>query len=379
MLMITDKMVYDLTIVKQSEFKKPYKSDDYQQMEYDWPDPSPGPTPPWPYPPPWPPGPIPPNVDPVIITKVFTCSYDICYCKGQKICGTISCTYPIVSISGTAFDAGEASFKGSNKRKICVSASNDAHGEIEFVVHMRAEDRGARGQKIYTNGYYQGHISECPERMCGCKCEGISIGYTTDTMKAGTSQTLTVVGYGENCTPADFTWSTTSGSLSAASGYAVTFTAPSSVPSDCAWSNLPVVTLSCKGVPVSSKGFGVYAASGPPSGVAAYKGCTRCQQTCGPGPTSPPELSCQGQGSWYKEAYYCDNSYSETTDNPSAGCWTFIASGGNCNNGSEPCCGKYGPNGNWCATNPCSGTPGVTDVRTSSMKTEGCCPAILGY
>ena len=179
MLLITDKMVYDLTIVKQSEFKKPYLADDYPAMEYEWP-----PGPPWnppPYPPPWPPGPIPPDNPPIIITKVFTCSYDLCYCPGQKKCGTINCTYPIESVGVTVFDAGDGSFTGS-KRKICVTAAADASGEIEFRVIMVATDRGAGNQLIKTKGIYEGHVSQCPDIECS-KCSGSeSIGYTTQQM-----------------------------------------------------------------------------------------------------------------------------------------------------------------------------------------------------
>jgi hypothetical protein len=290
MKLVTDKAIYDLTIVKQSEFKKPYAEDDYPTMEYAWPYPPPWPPPP--YDPPYPPGP--PITPPIIITKVFTCGYDLCYCPGQTKCGSLNCTYPIESVSVTAFDAGDGSITGGG-RKFCISATAEASGEINFRVIMVATDRGAGNQLIKTKGIYEGNISECPEDQCGgCTCGGESIGYTTQQMSCSGSQTFTVNNAKDGCT---YTWSVLSGGGSMSGA---TYTAPATN-ANCA-SNA-VIALYCDTTNlVATLAIAINCVAGGGTAVRTYTG-KECQN-----------LGYLGNCYIYQNGYLCDGSLSEGPD-----------------------------------------------------------------
>jgi hypothetical protein len=79
--------------------------------------------------------------------------------------------------------------------------------------------------------------------FCQCDCDGISIGYTTQGMSVDEEQVLTAEGAVEGCT---YTWAISSGGgeLSAETGTSVTYTAPATNP-ECEYN--PTITLSCEG------------------------------------------------------------------------------------------------------------------------------------
>ncbi|MGV8081726.1 MAG: RHS repeat-associated core domain-containing protein [Syntrophales bacterium] len=192
---------------------------------------------------------------------------------------------------------------------------------------------------------------------------GERIGYETQQMQVGATQTLTVTGAGPD---ASYRWRVASGggSLSATTGASVVYTAPSSNP-DCV--NNPAITLSADGaacdtlqIAVStpridggaffeartlSKTACTHAIYKRPydcygSSSSEWSACDGCD--CNPG--WPTACNCNG-------AFFCtaDRLLARCTANSACGSW----------NGATIACG------------------GVTDIRTAAQKAKGCCPAAL--
>ena len=100
---------------------------------------------------------------------------------------------------------------------------------------------------------------ECFPCEYECSCVGISIGFTSLSMEVGSFQDLTVIGAKEECS---YKWAIVSGggSLSAATGATVRYTAPATNP-DCL-SNV-VISLSVGEDSCDSLGISIYAVSDP--------------------------------------------------------------------------------------------------------------------
>jgi len=193
---------------------------------------------------------------------------------------------------------------------------------------------------------------------------GERIGYETQQMQVGGTQTLTVTGARAD---ASYRWRVASGggSLSATTGTSVVYTAPSSNP-DC--ENNPVITLSSDGASCDTLQIAVHGAGTndwyyPVSKVGAVEVCQEhadhtalCRAWIGC--DGNPSENCRPVGpNCGMTSFFC-NSHGWFLTRP-------------CNSESAP----YNiPPGTYC-----SGSMGPTykDIRTPMMKANGCCPAAL--
>jgi len=245
---VTNRAKWNQKLEKQSEFEKPYRDEDYAEMQHyhhsnfhlpgaDYPG--------------MPVGGIPQDNK---YNVVFFCTPSPCYCVGQTKYVDMKCTQPIVGITTHFCDPCISATLAGNRIYITVpSGCNVADCRIE--VHMEATyaitlvrlapfQKGYYSKTILLPDIVAGHhgliLGECDD--C-CNCDGISIGYTTQGMAVDEEQELTVEGAKAGCT---YTWAIASGGgeLSSNEGTSVTYTAPSSN-ANCA-SN-PTITLSVEG------------------------------------------------------------------------------------------------------------------------------------
>lgn len=190
-----------------------------------------------------------------------------------------------------------------------------------------------------------------------------TIGFTTQQMSTGGSQTLTVTG----SSGGTYTWATTSGSISPSEGTSVTFTAPATN-ANC--SSNPTITLTCGGAVVDTIQIAVNQVSGGGVGVRwVYLS----------------QGSCSGSGSSWSIWNICANVYTLSCD----GTVTFQSGWSPaCSNGYGVDCDAAFDDGE---RKVISGLTGQTaycynqgvrfgdwcDSRSEAQKTAGCCPAQL--
>ena len=352
---VPDKAVYNKNILKQSEFKKPYRldSETYEEMEYHYGDPSiPD------YLPPQPNADVEGEIPGLYDYGLVHCFGDLCYCKGQTKCFDWWCTYPLIKAWFDDPNMG-VSFSGN---QICISApATGVFGSQTLWYDLQLLKRG---KKTSISHLYK-DVSECDPSEC-CGCTGISIGYTTQQMSVSTQQTLTVVGAVEGCT---YDWAIASGggSLSANTGTSVVYTAPATNP-ECALN--PTITLSVGSTQCSSLYISVTAGTT----VAGYFASNDIvlehgvEQCC---------LRVTGICTYQVRAvnYYCDGTYGYTLRN--------------CSPGHQIEC-EVAQYYAWCSTEcaierancdlgECSDgcAAGLHDTRTAAQKTAGCCPLEL--
>ena len=342
---VPDKAVYNEQAMKQSEFKKPYRSDSetYQEMEYHYGDPS-----------------IPdylspqPNTDVTDVEipgatlwsiETLLCNWELCYCKGQTVCFDYWCTFPIVKAWFDDPGMG-VSFSGN---QICISASPDMIGGQWLNYTLKLFHTGLVAGKRVTKTSYSNqftHVWECLASQC-CGCTGISIGYTTQQMSVNGTQTLTVVGATEGCT---YNWAIASGggSLSSGTGTSVVYTAPATN-AECA--NNPTITLSAGGAQCDVLEIAVNAVSGRAYDLWYYAVCA--------------DLA-SGHGCDFLGDYYGCNGVD----------W------GNLSKTIIMACTTTYPNYSSECDDYLFSIEGVRvgqpkDTRTATQKTAGCCPAAL--
>ncbi len=364
---VPDKAMYNENIIKQSEFKKPYRKDSetYEEMEYHYPDFN---FPDFPQ----------PNTDiegEIPGTDLYDyglvhCFGDLCYCKGQTKCFDWSCTYPLVKAWFDDPSMG-VSFSGN---QICITApATGVFGSqtLWYDVQLRRNPtplQTKRGitQRLTSISHLYKDVPECDSSQC-CGCTGISIGYTTQQMAVSTQQTLTVVGAVAGCT---YNWAIASGggSLSANTGTSVIYTAPATNP-ECALN--PTITLSMGITQCASLYLSINAAGTTIAGYHASHDivtdhstdqcCTRVTGIC-----------------YYKVRavnFYCNNTYGSTnrdcSPSHSIGCdvaqyyaWC-----------STECAIERANCDLVACTDGCA--EGVHDTRTAAQKTAGCCPLEL--
>lgn len=148
---------------QQSNLKKPYREDAYEDMEYEA-DPFVGYS--FDYPNYDSPIDIQPDDDtPYSPWHVkFLCFADPCYCFEEKHCVPISCQWPITGCQVTAIPKG-CYFKYS-KAQICAQCPEGETGWITFDVKMLATFQH-NGTTVKVEGtYYNMHISSCDEDVC---------------------------------------------------------------------------------------------------------------------------------------------------------------------------------------------------------------------
>lgn len=369
----TDKGIFDQKLQKQSEFKKPYRSDNFQEMEYFYPHPGDAVTPslinpegpvsvpdvPWmnetvpnaeemPYGPWW---------------VAFGCFGSGCYCPGQTKCFDMKCFWPVTNV---VVHKGPGTVTGRNY--ICVTADSGATDDIELSITMIAPVTRKDGSPVF--GATNMIITKCDDKDC-CDCGVVGISYTTLGMQVNEEQSLSAspATSGEEC----YSWSTTMGSFNTSIGSAVTFTAPSSN-SNCANA---IITLNCGGSVVDTIEIAINADTAAniayvvSSGDCAYGGI--CSGDC---PPSDPVVCGTWSFPWYcgnwKNTYKCDG--------------TVVLQG---STSAQPCALNTNPPNTGCAgkTSGCvncgtyngitAGCNGTTDVRSAAMKANGCCPEEL--
>lgn len=187
-----------------------------------------------------------------------------------------------------------------------------------------------------------------------CCCANVSISYTTQQMAVDEVQTLTVTNERAGCT---YNWAIDSGggSLSAATGLSVDYTAPS-FNANC--ENNPVISLSAKGNVCDILAIAV---SEEPSGNAYHK-----VDYC--------EISCTGSD---RDTVYCRGYHYDCVDVRGDSFTTACYLGDRGSNlPHEDCATKCGECKVPGDTIGCvSGR--VSDVRTETQIANGCCPAGL--
>lgn len=243
---------------------------------------------------------------------------------------------------------------------------------------MKASGGEFVGNKYFapsTPGTYELYITPWMSDDQGKKCASISvtvqsasctgvIGYTTLQMATSATQTLTVTG---GAVGDVYTWTTTSGSFDTDTGTSVVFTAPATNP-NCA--NNPTITLTCGGVQVDSISITVNAYSNRYS-VAYISLCT------GGNPYNMSKCDKEGEPPWCYVAVRRYNCIGEDVvlilyglPDLNCGYAMYLAQQGDlincrydgCSGTGDPCsCGSYEIGKNY-------------DVRTTSMKENGCCP-----
>lgn len=250
-----EKYVADrLTIIKQSEFKKPYLEDDYSGMEYKF-NPPGTPT----FAPQNPdqgfdPRGLPDTCKPVILSvdgKYFDCDCENdCYVEMK-----ISCSPNVLNvvIAGQLFKKSELRFLVSGAIEAGYPRSDTVNyfaqttvkiepGEkVPFKIETKTGAPSKKTQPIYNSKtgekigearYSAGLIEGQMEFGC-CEEEGASIGYTSQQMSVNDTQELTAQpgALPETC----YLWAIVSGggSLSSNMGKTVTYTAPATNP-NCA-------------------------------------------------------------------------------------------------------------------------------------------------
>jgi len=207
--------------------------------------------------------------------------------------------------------------------------------------------------------YAQAHGGAMPDGDCfpcesDCDCTDISIGYTTQGMQVNEEQNLTVVGAVAGCT---YTWGLSGGGeLSAETGTAITYTAPSTN-AEC--TNNAAITLSVDGSLCDSLHIAINVYAWSTIAYTIYGPCIKL----GPGGHPCPHLTIPAGQYWIGAPYNnykCDgtriscslqSSYNYIRPQDEAAGWAF------------------------CAANHTY--DGTVDQRTEQMITQGCCPVVL--
>jgi hypothetical protein len=199
-----------------------------------------------------------------------------------------------------------------------------------------------------------------------CDCLD-TIEYTSLQMSTGQQQTLTASGgQSDEC----YSWKITSGggSLSAATGKSVVYTAPTTNP-NC--TNNPTISLTCGRAVVDTLQIAVNQVTGS---YAAYQINGECEQGC----RQLWSGMCEYYYQYAQTKYTCSgNVYS----GPSVVGIKAFSTG--CNDTNYPKCTNLkvacDKSGTCVQAGGCCNTftVGTTDLRTAAQKTAGCCPAQL--
>ena len=333
-----------------SEFKKPYLSPTYDDMETGY-YPSPEPKPwPWPQPHPVPPGPGPspgptpgPKPGPIVYPPEPGWKCSGCwgvgpimeFCRnGPPVTATLMMVCPDDPPVSAEVSIGGGSVAVKGQTVIYTPGEDD----VAFIhIHTRS------GAVCFAFA-----SAKNPDDCKKPDCSGISIGYTTTGMHINDTQQLSVVGGKTGC---NCTWSVLSGGGSITS--LGLYTAPASN-ANCA--NNPIIALTCNGVVVATLAIAV---NGYASGTPAMQQRLLCT-------LSTPNCCTNGSDLGYVYLsrlvkYNCDGSVLSDT-----GCVSFTLTG-SC---------TYDP-GHPCTTGAVRDDLSLVDTRTSGMKAGGCCPAAL--
>ncbi len=335
----SQKYLDTVKLVKQSENKKPYAEDDYSAMEYK----SDFNVPPWKFTPINPGGPD-PGCKPKCLGAWGSVGSSWEKCKAEKP-GCSAYLFECCSRIARFFSSDlNITGKQNLENDQCVIYVCSAPDKDSLALKFIGPDGKIDIAKLTREC--------CPQNeACAGKCDGCpppTIGYISQQMACSGTQVLTHSGGGAGGV---YTWSTDYGTFSAPSGNSVTFTAPAAN-AECAYN--PTITLTdCCGhtgtlkIAVNCNGAAVDAAQ------AFTATDTLCYASAGDNCTCIRKCP----------VYRCDNSV-QTNGNCGAGvCGATVV-----------CTQSYPP---LVCSPTCSPVIGVHDNRTSTMKSNGCCPAIL--
>lgn len=385
---VPDRFIGNQELAKHSEFKKPYLSESYQEMEYKWD------------------SPIVPYLDllwPDLlygrpgrkkkITEIFLCFVNDCFTPGVATVVEFFCTQPCKAVKHKWGVPGGWTISANCNTVTITSPLSECDGvqsPQDFVVDF-GDGEG------YTGGFI---VRGCSESWF-CKGDDhitpVSIGYTTQQMSLSSEQTLSVT---NPATGTTYYWAVSGGgSLSAATGLSVIYDS-AATNSEC--TNNGTITLTdcvtCDTLEI--------AVNADANNYTAYFISTTSGATC----------------TWevIKTGYRCNGDLSSVEDPPATcfgcDCPTFATCqhlDGRCacnmiSNGSCGCDCPQWPHGcdcqwgNWlpnasgdfctelsvvsrCVAAAACGTKngfavacsGISDVRTAAMRTAGCCPSAL--
>ena len=337
---LTQKHLDTVKLIKQSEFEKPYLEDDYVPMEYAF------------YPPNYPPyapqnpgGTVVPDCRVGVEASGSLDSWRECDPEDDCSAWIFTCAHKLISITcGYCTIARITPLEGDRLEVIICSKEDKLD-----VQYQTTEDPSKPPEwKKFEE-----------EREC-CVETAISIGYTSQQMACDGTQALTA---SPGADEADcYTWSLSGGgSLSATTGKSVIYTAPSSN-ANC--ENNPTITLTNKSGATATLKIAVncYGSTGPAYAytwdIQPAEGCVHqiYQQA----------KACDGSN--YGSAVGCD-SCSCTYDATCCCYWPTTRCP------PEFACTQAGVVARCTSCNNC--TLGNVDVRTTAMKTAGCCPAAL--
>lgn len=402
----TERDVTSVIKKPESEMVKPYRSDSYEEMEYDFIEP-------WNF---TPADPLTfndspfggPELDPVdfpgaVNDYLFFCGGTYCWCAGETKDFPGKCTHQIVSVKFSS-EPGPTGFSvGFSGGKILITAPTGADSFTNFSIdiNMRAPKSG--GGFVYGS-HLDIPVGECrPDAAC-CNCDGPTIQYTTQTMGVDETQDLAVQNPGSSGA-ACFTWSLSGGgSLSDTTGLTTTYTAPSSN-ANCA--NNATITLSCLGSSIDTLEIAIndYTLAGHVASGAIgacvwdleYLGPV-CTDGCGTKFPTHVQTGCVDI-TYYKcdgtqESVQSGSGYHVNGGHFNGECHTHAPAGGS--GGTQPCPGGA-PDGSactcaliltrlnsWHAADAGKHTAlgfssfsSSEDFRDATMKTGGCCPEQL--
>ena len=195
-------------LYKQSEFKQPYKVDDYEEMEY-LADDYPGFPNDYDYDTPFElpyPGPAENKYNPWTVR--FLCNIkDACYGRPNAVCNYISCGWPIISYKLASIPKG-CKFTLSNKGLLCASCPESETFFITFDVIMKARFQH-NGQTVSVIGH---HYDMTVSR---CLCDGGDIAWdvaTSATTIGRSDSAVVAITDNTNKSGSPYTWSIVLGS-----------------------------------------------------------------------------------------------------------------------------------------------------------------------
>ena len=347
MRQVTQKYLDSVMLVKQSAWKKPYRENNYGTMEYKGD----------------------PGIPPVPVVGPGTAD---CTPKGEAVgggshlcedgisCGQwiFTCAHRIISFE-VVQDFGwiQSIVYGTNDTVTVTVCWN----EIDRDAGRKIGPKGilAKGKEVVSTFDFG---TCCPTtKACNGKCEGCpppTIGYTSQQMSCGGTQTLTHSGGGAG---GKYTWSADYGTFSVPTGTSVVYTAPATN-AGCASNPTITITDCCKHTATLKIANSCVIAGG-----AGYLSC------CVPGRSGGICRWIRGKnifncdGSYPSGSTYCDIQCGEEEQVPCtideyyawlvSGCTAAIA---HCNANCSDGCAE-----------------GYHDTRTAAQKTAGCCPAQL--
>jgi hypothetical protein len=164
--------------LQQSEFKKPYGTETYEDMEYKWDGPVPGPFPltgfwDWPWVTPEGAGPIDPEI---LLPAISLCDAELpdddfnCYCSGEVTPVVISATFPITGIV-FIFGEGETVVDyiglGTNLIVAFIETPDGRSGKLTVRVDMIITEEGGNFGKDCDSTIIIYECDECGKIDCG--------------------------------------------------------------------------------------------------------------------------------------------------------------------------------------------------------------------